>query len=192
MIGSIIDGGPAKCARCLDASVIKQGRQWLCPRHYRFGQMRANAKRYGKLTPSHEWLEENIPADMICRRCSRQMNWRQKDGAATVVCLQHNRDGTMEIICLSCNTRHGQMRGDEFYDLPPDSKRCPGCGQVKLLSAFCTDRAGKWKSKKSNCRSCSKSAHDAWVKANRIKYNETRRAYYHARKASGNPIPRSR
>ena len=190
MSAIIDDGGPAQCSRCLDSSVIKQGHQWLCAKHYRFGQMRAKAKQAGKAVPSHEWLEGNHPKPLICRCCSRQMNWRQIDGAATVACLQHNRNGTMEIICLSCNTRHGQMKGDEFYDLPQDSKQCPGCSQVKPFSDFYTDKSGRWENRKSTCRPCSNSNHAEWINSNRTKFNETKRAYYHARKASGNPIPR--
>ncbi len=184
------DGGPANCSRCPEASVIKQGHQWLCAKHYRFGQMRATAKRRGKAVPLHEWLEESCAKTMVCRCCSRGMNWRQVDGPSTVACLQHNRDGTMEIICLSCNTRHGQMNNDEFYSLPQGSKRCPSCRQVKSLSDFCADNSGRWGNRKSTCRPCSTAAHAAWVNSTRTKYNADKRNYYHARKAAGNPIPR--
>ena len=52
------NGGPAfRCSRCGVAAARKQGHQWLCARHYRFGQMRSRAKRDGKTVPSHDDLE---------------------------------------------------------------------------------------------------------------------------------------
>lgn len=179
-----------KCSRCVVNATIKQGHQWLCDKHYRFGQMRSRAKTSGKLVPSHEELHRMAPEDMNCRCCKRRMNWRQRDGASTTATLQHNRDGSMEIICLSCNVRHASMNGDSFYKLADDRKTCPDCKRTLPLTSFCADKSGRWKNRKSTCRTCSSTRHAAWVGNNREECNAKRRKYYHARKASGNPIPR--
>lgn len=162
----------------------------MCEKHYRFAQMRSRSKRDGKLVPSYEWLDAHTPKDMICPTCKRKMNWRQKDGASTVITIQHDRDGELNLICLSCNTRHAQMDDDSFYEFPIDHKLCPRCKVIKPFDSFCTDNGGRWKNKKSTCRECSNKYHAEWVERNRGKYNETRRKYYHERKNSGNPIPR--
>ena|SRR6185295_4705760 len=179
-----------KCSRCEQLSVIKQGHQWLCPKHYRFGQMRANAKRNGKLVPSHEWLESSVPAKMICVHCRRKMNWRSRDGHSTTICLQHNRDGSLALICIACNTRHGTRSRDDFYKIPRSHKWCPDCKKSLPLSSFCTDNSGRWKNKKSICRKCSTKRHAKWVSKNRAALNEKRRKYYHRRIAEGRPIAR--
>lgn len=162
----------------------------MCERHYRFGQMRNRAKADGKTVPTYEWLESNVPNDMKCPTCRRVMNWRQFEGASTVITLQHDRNGDFNFLCLACNSRHGAMQGDSFYELPEDHKMCPRCKEVKHLDNFCTDTNGRWKNKKSICRDCSTKYHAEWVSKTREEYNEKRRKYYHARKESGNPIPR--
>ncbi len=56
------NGGQA-CVNCQDVAHVKQGRQFLCKKHYRFQQMRSTAKRHNKTVPSYDWLEnefENI------------------------------------------------------------------------------------------------------------------------------------
>ena len=179
------------CSKCEITAVIKQGHQWLCDKHYRFGSMRTKAKQGDKAVPSHEELENMLPKDMICPSCKRQMNWRQKDGASTVLTLQHNRDGSMQMLCLACNTRHVHRTNDDFYKENTETeKQCPKCGKLKPLDEFTTDNSKRWKNKKSFCRECSNKAHNEWLEKNREKQNEWRRKYYHKRKNDGNPIPR--
>lgn len=157
-----------RCSKCCDIAVIMQGHQWLCEKHYRF-----------------------LQKDMLCPSCKRKMNWRQRDGKATVITLQHNRDGTVQYLCLSCNSRHASREGDSFYNENPNTeKRCPKCMIIKPLNCFALDKSKKWKDRKTTCRECSKKAHDTWLKNNKEKQNEWRRKYYHKRKNEGNPIPR--
>ncbi len=189
-MSEIKDGGPAfPCARCHDDSVIKQGRQWLCAKHYRFGQMRALAKRRGKTVPSHEQLHSMRGVDLVCPDCGVGMNWRSKDGHETVASLQHYRDGSMAIVCRSCNTRHAFMPNDDYRDMPADHKLCPTCKGIKPRSEFTTDnsRSGVLK-RKSYCRSCSDKAVNQWKEKNRDRYNEYQRAYRARRKEEGNPV----
>lgn len=179
------------CARCDRPAARKQGHQHLCPMHYRFGQMRALAKRRGLAVPTHDQLHSLVSwlKEMTCPHCQRRMNWLAGEGQSTVVTLQHYRSGSMGLICRACNTRHGAMEGDSFCDLPPDSKRCPGCKQVKPLGDFATDRTGRWKNRKTYCRPCSADRYSKWAKGNREAYNRKQREYRARRKAAGNPVP---
>lgn len=180
-----------KCSRCDEKSVIIQGHQHLCEKHYRFGQMRQTAKRAGKIVPSHEQLEKMVPPEMQCSDCGAPMNWRRKDGQSTVVSLQHYRDGKLALVCLSCNTRHASMIGDAYRDIPKNHKHCPSCKAVKHESEFTLDsgRSGILK-RKSRCKECSNKAVNDWKEKNREQYNQYQREYRAKRKASGNPVGR--
>ena len=187
-------GGPAfPCGKsgCSDGAVIKQGRQWLCEKHYRFGQMRGRANSDGKMVPSHEELHRMPGSNLICPDCNRQMNWRAKDGHSTVASLQHYRDGSMAIVCLSCNTRHASMAGDSYVEMPKEHKQCPTCMQIKPQTEFTVDnsRTGVLR-RKSKCRACSDAQVKTWKESNRDQYNEYQREYRARRKAEGNPINR--
>lgn len=165
---------------CESPSSRKQGRQNLCSRHYRFGQMRAAAKRNGKEVPSIETLCSLAPFqwDMKCKDCHRIMNWLAADGADSVVSLQHYRDGSFGLVCLSCNSRHASMKSDSYCDMPSEFKLCPGCNVEKPSGEFCADngRSGALK-RKSLCRTCSNAASIAWKANNKEKYNAYQRAY---------------
>ena len=178
------------CSTCKKTAVIKQGNQWLCEKHYRFGQMRSCAKRHGKKVPSREELDMMIPDPFSCQVCNKPMNWRSKDGTSTVATLQHDRAGTMRIICLSCNSRHASFKDDSFYQHDQSKRSCPRCKQSLELVQFCKDESGRWKSLNTYCRTCRTEMHRQWVNRNKERENEKRREYYHRRKASGNPIPR--
>ena len=186
------DGGPA-CGRCGSEALRRQGHQWLCAMHYRFGQMRQRARRDGKAIPT--WTEcENLSThlrDMACPNCKRRMNWLARDGQATVVTFQHYRSGSFGLVCRSCNTRHAALPGDEFEGLPTTHKRCPRCMAIKHFDEFSTDR-GRYMGKKTYCRACEAVRHREWVDASGETYRAARRAYYHKRAADGRPIPRLR
>ena len=180
-----------QCSICgLEAAII-QGHQWLCEKHYRFRQMRSHAKRHGKKVPTRDELEAMRGADLICPDCDIQMNWRAKDGQETVASLQHYRDGSLAIVCRSCNTRHAYMDGDSYKDMPKTHKMCPSCKQTKDRAEFYMDngRSGLLKSK-SSCKECSDKAVAEWRITNREQYNAKQREYRAKRKADGNPITR--
>lgn len=152
----------SSCAWCPDPSYTTQGRIMLCVKHFRFSTMRTRAKRDGKAVPSYQQLDELLEKYGVeCPVCTRTLNWLSKDGRSTVRVLQHDRDGGLKFLCLSCNTRHGARKGDSFYEIPTDSKMCPGCNTVKLLTEFVGDKY-RWAGRKTYCRPCSAAKHAAW------------------------------
>lgn len=66
---SEINDGGTTCSRCEEKAVRKQGHQWLCSMHYRFGQMRQSARRHDKAVPSHEQLA-NLFYFLTFRKCN--------------------------------------------------------------------------------------------------------------------------
>jgi hypothetical protein len=178
-----------KCSRCHESATIKQGNQALCDKHYRFGQMRQSARRKNKTVPPHEALSAMSGANLICPDCGIQMNWRSKEGLHSVVSLQHYRDGSMALVCRSCNTRHAHVIGDSYRQMPKDHKYCPSCKQTLTMSEFTKDknRSGVAQ-RKSFCRTCSNSKTKLWKERNRDAYNEYQRLYRAKRKSQGNPI----
>lgn len=138
--------------------------------------LRALAKRRGKAVPSHGELELMASAALRCADCTRPMNWLSKDGQATVASLQHYRDGTMALVCRSCNTRHAFSPGDEFRDAPKDHKFCPHCQTFKPFIEFASDRSRNGEMNlKSWCATCSHAAITEWRKKNRDHYNAKQR-----------------
>jgi len=169
------------CSICGTCAYIKQGNQWLCVVHYRFGQMRAKAKTCGKTVPTRMNLAEMVEkSKMVCRGCSRKMNWLSKDGKSTVASLQHNRDGSMELLCRACNTRHATFTGDSFYCLNKQFHVCRDCNQTLELKEFFKDRSRPL-GIKSYCKKCSTKRHYEWTTNNRDSINSQQRE----RRASG-------
>ena len=177
--------GPAFfCSRCGIDAVRKQGHQWLCAKHYRFGQMRAKAKQSGKLVPSHEQLEAMLRDN--CTDCGVAMNLLSKSGEREkTASLQHYRNGSLGIVCTSCNTRHAFMPSDTYRDMPKDHKWCPRCEAAKPFSEYAADngRTGPMKLK-SWCKQCSSTSQTEWQRNNRDHYNATQRAWRAARNAA--------
>ncbi len=170
---------PALCKWCSEPSHIKQGRIWLCVKHYRFSTMRSTAKRFGKIVPSYQELEVLLSdtRGLVCKDCNRQMNWLSREGQSTVVSLQHYRSGKLALVCRACNTRHAKYKADTFCELPKDSKRCPSCGEIKKLSEFKGDFSGRWANRKTYCVPCSNKKHRDWVDKNREYVNAKQREY---------------
>lgn len=178
-------GGPATCSKCGSIASHYQGHQHLCPKHYRFGQMRANAKRRGKSVPSHEDLEALLDAHMKCADCGVSMNWLARDGQSTVISLQHYRSGALGLVCRSCNTRHAYTPGDTYRSLPMDHKWCPRCKTSKSDTEFSHDRGRSGPRKiKSWCRACSAKAHSEWTSKNKDHVNAKQRER-RARRSAG-------
>ena len=183
------NGGKLICSRCHAQAVRKQGNQNLCAKHYRFVSMRSRARIDGKRVPTYEELESLLDVSLACPDCSRNMNWLSADGASTVITLQHYRDGSLALVCLSCNSRHASMPEDSYREMPKDHKRCPTCEQIKPSYEFTADnsRTGYLR-RKSKCRACSNASVNGWKEANRERYNEYQRQYRKRRKAEGNPV----
>src|ERR1044072_7536557 len=179
------------CRDCGRPIAVKFDRAWRCQRHGRFARIIKQAGNDGKTIPP--LTELNRLADSLVRKecpvCKRKMNWLRRNGASTVITLQHDRDGGFRLICASCNARHARCEGDSFYEeIRPDQKRCHLCKKVKPLTEF--PRAKRyWKGRDSRCKACSTIRHAKWVSKNREYYNRKHREYVAKRKAEGNPIP---
>jgi hypothetical protein len=181
------------CALCELPATSQNGRQKLCDKHYRFRQMPANAKRTGKAVPKMADLEAMSGATLICPDCGVKMNWKAKYGQTTVATLQHYRDGSMDIVCRSCNTRHAFMEGDSYRKMPKNCKQCPKCKEIKPSAEFTRDNRQSGVSKrKSRCRTCCNVSVKLWIEKNRDRHNERQRAYRAKRKAAGNPVLRKK
>lgn len=176
---------------CGETAIRQQGHMSLCVKHYRFQQMRTQSTRRGKTSPSRDELESMIPKNMICQSCNRKMNWLSSEGHATVITIQHDRDGTLRLICRSCNARHASFNGDEFYNRDITKKCCPRCREMLPWSSFTIDKSRRWNDANTYCRKCRTKMHGVWRTKNADRENKKHRAYYHMRKNSGNPIPRT-
>lgn len=167
-----------KCRYCEEVATHHRSRMPVCVKHWRFLCMRESAARRKKAVPPLGAMEEMFTAcGMTCPICSRQMNWLRADGAQTVLTLQHNHDGTMTFLCMSCNCRHEAYANDSLYEVGPNQKQCSRCLVVKPLDAFCTDNSGRWADKKTTCKVCAAKMHRNWVEKNREKYNTYMRIY---------------
>ena len=126
--------------------------------------MRTNAKANGKIVPEMielEYLAKKIEDDyenIFCPKCDKKMKWKtgpdRKKGK--VVSLQHNLDGTVELICVSCNSAHGASnRGDDFWiSAPQGFKHCGKCNEVKEHKEFSVCNKSK-EGRQSYCKACS-------------------------------------
>jgi hypothetical protein len=166
------------CARCHREGVVKHYRSmsWLCSRHSRFVQMRAQSKTSGKYIPSHDELEGLAEAlvGFKCPTCGRVMNWLRSEagvGTSTVVTLQHDRDGCVRLICSRCNTRHAAFPGDSFYEVAVGYKRCPRCKNVLLEQEFYPGPSVP----STHCKTCQKRTVTAWRNRHLDRVNAWRR-----------------
>jgi hypothetical protein len=127
---------------CLDPVVKVMKGSFYCAKHARFQQMRDGARRSRQTVPSYEQLEVLASAaGMVCSHCRKQMFWTRGQGPISQqITLQHDRSGIMRLICMSCNSRHRDYPGDDFYKFPVDFKRCYRCKTVKPFSDFSVSR----------------------------------------------------
>lgn len=104
----------------------------------RFKSMRHAAQTKNKYQPSWEELEKILPKNMICPTCSKQMIWHSSLGTkGDVVSLQHNYDGSIMLICHSCNAGHGQSHlKDKYFDIPVGYNYCSQCKYILKKAEF--------------------------------------------------------
>jgi hypothetical protein len=162
-----------KCYVCGDEAINRLGRSNLCAKHRRFIQMQKTAKQDKKYVPSIYEIENITPLDMICQDCGVLMNWIDGSNRPSNAVLQHYRDGSIGVTCMSCNTKHGMMPGDSYRDLPDGHKLCTGCKTIKPLTSFASRKDGKRPYPMSKCRQCNLAANKEWRKSNPEKYKET-------------------
>ncbi len=147
------------CA-CGEPSVMQRGARPLCGLHYRFQQMRATAQRRGKSVPTVAELSELLPKDMRCQDCGSRMNWLVRDGRLTAITLQHYRDGTLGLVCLSCNVKHGLFPDDSYRKIAPlfktrdGEKLCTRCLTPRAVADFHLDKRAE-RRLKAWCKQCS-------------------------------------
>lgn len=161
-----------KCHICGDEAIKRHGYSKFCAKHRRFVQMQKTAKQDGKYVPSIYEIEKITPPDMICQDCGVLMNWIDGPNRPSNAVLQHYRDGSLGITCMSCNTKHGMMPGDSYRDFPEGHKLCTACKTIKPLALFSLRKDGKKPYPKSNCKQCDLAAHKEWRKNNPEKYKE--------------------
>lgn len=102
---------------CLPAVKNKCRNTSYCWKHYRFWAMRLKAANKNKKVPTFSELEKmlNKINNMACPVCDEKMVWHKSLGELkNVITLQHETNGTMSMMCYSCNSTHGP-RGDVFY-----------------------------------------------------------------------------
>lgn len=147
-----------------------------CLMHWRFKGMRELALRRGLQAPTYAELEDMVPPGMICPFCKRAMNWLSKEGGRSVVItLQHDRGGSVRLMCHGCNARHYAYEGDSFYQLDQTKKMCPRCKVEKPPSEFYTHgKQRKWMNRTSYCKPCHLEKGRAYRDARREAY----RLYY--------------
>lgn len=159
-----------KCYICGNFSINRHGRSNRCEKHHRFIQMQKTAKADGKYVPSIYEIEDLVPKDMKCNDCNCLMHWVDDENRSSGAVLQHYRDGSLGIVCLSCNTKHGFMPGDSYKEVPNGSKLCRHCKTIKPLSMFSLRKDGKVPYPVTKCKSCSHDALVKWRKKNPEKY----------------------
>lgn len=128
---------------CIDCG--RFGRK--CGVHRRIAQMRQTAIARGQAAPSVSEMEKMFrDSAMICSECGRQMGLTGRHyGHGRTVSLQHWRNGTMSVICMSCNAKHAQAGTDEEFErrkaesIPSGQLRCSSCKTYHDASAFGRD-----------------------------------------------------
>jgi len=114
---------------------------FYCAKHYRMKKMREVAKRDGKYVPGMGELDRLLSDtdNMKCPKCDKTMKMLKGEDRTIrdLVTLQHNHNGTIELICHSCNSRHAHSKiGDNLWSTGESEKYCPDCDTVKPFSAF--------------------------------------------------------
>ncbi len=146
---------------CNEQAVYKySGTRFYCPKHYRFTQMRHQAKTRNKYKPSFEELERLLiecGPEMQCTNCHRIMIWhgqsRKLDG---VISLQHNNNGSIQFLCFGCNSAHGNSQlGDKYFDLKNNEKYCADCKTILNKNQFYKNNRSRDKLKWI-CKACHK------------------------------------
>jgi hypothetical protein len=173
-----------RCFICGDDAIRRHGKTSMCQKHFRFWQMQRAAKSACKFVPTFYQLESLTPKDMKCTDCGVLMHWIDDQNRSSGAVLQHYRDGTLGIVCFACNTKHGQLPGDMYRDVPKDHKLCIQCKTIKPLFEFSIRRDGKKPYPVSKCKPCSYAAQLAWRTNNPDKYKALNKKHNDKRKAA--------
>jgi hypothetical protein len=178
-------GGFMQCYICGANATNVHNRKNTCEKHRRFLQMQHTAKYDKKYIPFIYELEKLVPKNMECQDCKRIMHWVDDNNRSLGAVLQHYRNKTLAIVCLSCNTKHGMMPGDSYRDVPAGNKMCTKCKTIKPLSMFNPRRDGKIEYPMSKCKACNLSAQQEWRLKNPDKYKALNKKHNVLRKIKG-------
>jgi hypothetical protein len=176
-----------KCYVCGANAVRIFQRTNMCEQHGRFYQMQRTAKADKKYVPSLFELEKLVPKNMECPDCKTMMNWRDHNNRNKGAVLQHYRNGTIAITCMSCNTKHGLMLGDSYCDLPENHKYCNKCKTIKPLFDFGKRGKKEGEYPKSHCKLCSLENQKKWRNINYERYIELNKKHNDKRKKKNEP-----
>lgn len=152
-----------------------------------------SAKTNNKLVPTQDDLEKMFNEKMVCKDCNIDMVWTRKESQSRVITLQHYRNGSLGLVCMSCNSRHGAMKDDSFLLMPKDFKYCPCCKIEKHSNYFEYYNLPNGKQKRrSFCIECARENYKIWARENKEKHAKRIREYRLKRKIDGNPLNRKK
>lgn len=175
----------ARCTQCGEPSQGAYDNWSLCVKHSRYRQMRTAAQSNGKLVPTQKQLVDLTPKDMTCPDCGVEMTWLKRDSPRKVATLQHYRDGTLAIVCMSCNAKHGHSVGDIYREIGPNFKLCRACKNILPVLDFTRkrDKNGPWYYK-NLCKKCNREQMRKDHATHRDYRNARQRFRYAERKAA--------
>ncbi len=171
-----------KCYICGDNAISLHGRKNVCEKHKRFLQMQHTAKNDKKYVPSLYEIENLVPKNMLCQDCGDLMHWIDNSNRSKGAVLQHYRDGSLGVICNSCNVKHGLMPGDSYRDVPVGHKLCRSCKTIKPLEMFGKRSANPDDYPKSSCKECCTQKNKAWRESNIERYKALNKKHNDRRK----------
>lgn len=174
-----------QCYICGTDATKEHHKKRTCNKHARFLQMQHAAKIDKKYVPSIYELERLSPKDMICQDCGKTMHWIDNENRSDGAVLQHYRNGTLGIVCLSCNTKHGMMPGDSYRDIPKGHKLCRSCKTIKPLDMFYKRKDGEKEYPMTKCKACNIEAHRKWRESNPEKYKASNKKHNDLRNKKG-------
>jgi len=174
-----------QCYICGDSKSKTYKQKNVCVKHGRFLQMQHTARADKKYVPSLYEIEKLVPSDMRCQDCGVVMNWLHVENRKTGAVLQHYRNGTIGIVCTSCNVKHGLMPGDSYKDVPAGHKLCRSCKTIKPLNMFSKRKDGMYIYPLSKCKVCMHQALLLWREKNPEKYKAANKKHNDLRKKKG-------
>ena len=123
--------------------------------------MQAGALQFYGIAPSIEQLEHMIEASgLICPTCGKTM-LLDGEPRADLLTLQHDRSGSLNVLCFSCNRRHAEYPGDEFYRFYPNYAFCFRCKALLPVNAFHRNKSLP-SGRQSTCPACGYILHRDW------------------------------
>lgn len=138
----------------------------------RFYYMQYDSKKRGKEAPTLEQLELMLSKldNMKCPHCGVTMCWLIEESMKNVITIQHYKDGSMGLICATCNKRLA------FYDepIPEGHKRCSKCEKILTIDNF-TKYSRSRDGRLGVCKKCRYEQYSSWALINREHINDYRR-----------------